>query len=91
MESAKSEHREGFQSLLRDLKSQSRSWDYLLLTDTSRLSRRRYVSHVFKHEAEKRNVTILYSKVPEVDPISQVVLEAVFEAMDEVHSLMSRE
>ena len=29
--------------------------------------------------------------MPETDPISQVILESVFQAMDEVHSLMSRE
>lgn len=91
VESAKSEHRPGFQALLLDLKSSSRSWDTLLLLDTSRLSRRRYVAQVFKHEAAKRGVTILYAKVPETDPISAVILEAVFEAMDEVHSLMSKE
>lgn len=91
VESAKGEQRPGFQQLLRDLKSPGRQWDALLMVDTSRLSRRRYVAQVFKHEARKRNVEIIYSKVPEVDPITNVVLEAVFEAFDEVHSLMSKE
>lgn len=91
VESAKSEHRPGFQSLLLELKSSARQWDHLILLDTSRLSRRRYVAQVFKHEASKRGVTIIYAKVPETDPISAVILEAVFEAMDEVHSLMSKE
>lgn len=91
VESAKDAYRSGFQQMLRDLKSTERAWYTLLLVDTSRLSRRRYVAQVFKHEARKRGVDILYSKVPEVDPITGVVLEAVFEAFDEVHSLMSRE
>lgn len=91
VESAKDIHRPGFQAMLRDLKSSQRRWSVLYMVDTSRLSRRRYVAHVFKHECEKRNVKIVYSKVPEVDPISQVILESVLEAMDEVHSLMSRE
>ncbi|MGD9172159.1 MAG: recombinase family protein [Candidatus Thiodiazotropha sp.] len=91
VESAKSEHRPAFQDMLKDLKSPIRQWDTLLLVDTSRLSRRRYVAQVFKHEARKRGVDILYSKVPDTDPITSVILESVFEAMDEVHSLMSRE
>ena len=91
VESAKDELRPGFQRLLRDLKSTERSWRVLMMVDTSRLSRRRYAAQVFKHEARKRGVEIVYSKVPEVDPISNVVLEAVFEAFDEVHSLLSKE
>ena len=91
VESAKSEHRPAFQALIRDLRRRDRGWEVLLVVDTSRLSRRRYVAQVFKHEAAKHGVEIVYSKLPETDPISQVILEAVFEAMDEVHSLMSRE
>lgn len=91
VESGKGEQRPGFQQLLRDLKTTSRPWDVLMMVDTSRLSRRRYVAQVFKHEARKRGVDILYTKVPEVDPITNVLLEAVFEAFDEVHSLMSKE
>jgi DNA invertase Pin-like site-specific DNA recombinase len=91
VESAKDEHRAGFQALLHDLKSPQRPWGVLLMVDTSRLSRRRYVAQVFKHEARKRGVEILYSKVPEVDPITGVLLEAVLEAFDEVHSLMSKQ
>lgn len=90
VESAKSEFRPGFQELLRDLKSSARTWTTLLLTDTSRLSRGRYVAQAFKHEAKKRGIQIIYSKVPETDPISAIILDSVFEAMDEVHSLMSK-
>lgn len=91
VESAKDDQRPGFQSLLHDLKSPSRSWNTLMMVDTSRLARRRYAAQVFKHEAKKRNVEIIFSKLPETDPITSVLLEAVFEAFDEVHSLMSRE
>lgn len=91
VESAKDVNRPGFQRLLLELKSPLRAWDHLLMVDTSRLSRRRYAAQVFKHEAQKRNITILFSKVPETDPITSVILQSVFEAMDEVHSLMSRE
>ena len=91
VESAKSEHRPGFQRLLTDLKSPTRRWGTVLFLDTSRLSRRRYVAQVFRHEARKRGVDLFFAKVPETDAISQVILESVLEAMDEVHSLMSRE
>ncbi len=91
VESAKSANRPGFQAMLHDLKSPTRNWDALLMSDTSRLSRRRYVAQAFKHDARKRNVEIIYSKVPDVDPITAVILDSVFEAMDEVHSLMSKD
>jgi len=76
---------------MRDVRSPARGWDTLLTLDTSRLSRRRYVSLVFKHDAKKNGVQILYAKMPEVDPITNVLLESVMEALDEYHSLISRE
>lgn len=91
VESGKDVNRPGFQALLRDIKVPDRQWRALLMVDTSRLSRRRYVAQAFKHEARKRGIEIIYSKVPEVDPITNVLIESVLEAFDEVHSLMSRE
>ncbi len=91
MESAKTEFRPAFQDLIRDIKAPTRPWDTLLSLDTSRLSRRRYVAHMFKHDAQKNGIRILYAKMPEVDPITNVILESVMEALDEYHSLMSRE
>ena len=91
VESAKDENRPGFQKLLHELKSASRTWTTLLLVDTSRLSRRRYMAQVFKHEAKKRNVRIIYSKLPESDPIADMVIVGVMEVFDELHSLMSKE
>jgi site-specific DNA recombinase len=91
VESAKDENRPGFQRLLHDLKSTARPWDILLTVDTSRLSRRRYMAQVFKHEAKKRNVQIIYAKIPESDPIADMVIIGVMEVFDELHSLMSRE
>ena len=91
VESAKDENRPGFQRLLSDLKSPSRTWTMLLVVDTSRLSRRRYMAQVFKHEAKKRDIQILYSKLPESDPIADMVIVGVMEVFDELHSLMSKE
>lgn len=91
VESAKDENRPGFQSLLQDLKSPARAWKTLLITDTSRLSRRQYMAHVFDHECKKRGVSVLYAKLPETDPITEMVLKGVLRVFDELHSLMSRQ
>ncbi len=91
VESGKSTDRAGFQKLLLDLKAKSRTWTSVLIYDTSRIGRRRYIAEAFRHECKKLGVEILFAKVPEVDPISQVILDSVLQAMDEVHSLMSRE
>lgn len=91
VESAKDENRPGFQALLAELKASQRPWDHLLMVDTSRLSRRRYMAEVFAHEARKRGVIILYSKLPDADPITSAVIIGVMQVFDELHSLMSRE
>lgn len=91
VESAKDENRPGFQALLAELKDSQRTWDHLLMVDTSRLSRRRYMAEVFAHEARKRGVVILYSKLPDADPITSAVIIGVMQVFDELHSLMSRE
>ncbi|HWH38395.1 MAG TPA: recombinase family protein [Usitatibacter sp.] len=92
VESGSTEDRPAFSQLLRDLKNAHRGWTYLLVYDTSRLARRRYIAQALKHECKKRGITILYATRPaDVDPISEIVLDSMLEAMDEVHSLMSRQ
>jgi DNA invertase Pin-like site-specific DNA recombinase len=91
VQSAKDERRPGFQQLFKDLKDKQRTWTALLLLDTSRLSRRRLMAQVFKHEAEKVGVKVLYAKVPESDPIADMVIVGVLEIFDELHSLNSKE
>ncbi len=89
--SAKDERRPEFQKLLVDMRSSSRNWNTLLMLDTSRLSRKQYFAPVFKYELTRRDIDIIYAKMPDVDPISKVILENVLEAMDVVHSMMSKE
>lgn len=89
--SGKDENRAGFQSLLRALKSSTRSWSAILMLDTSRLARSQYVAHVFRHECRKRGIEVIFAKTPEVDGVAGIILPAVLHAMDEVHSFMSRE
>lgn len=92
VESGATEDRPGFTELVRALKEGNRGWTHLLVYDTSRIARRRYIAQAIKHEAKKRGVTILYARLPaDLDPVAELVLESVFEAMDEAHSLMSRE
>jgi DNA invertase Pin-like site-specific DNA recombinase len=92
VESGATEDRPAFIELVRALKESNRGWSYLLVYDTSRIARRRYIAQAIKHEAKKRGVTIFYARLPaDLDPVAELVLESVFEAMDEAHSLMSRE
>ena len=77
--------------MLQDIKQPDRKWDYLLVVDTSRLYRGRYKAQIFKHEAERLGVHILYSKIPEADPLIDPVIIGVMEIFDELHSSMSRE
>jgi DNA invertase Pin-like site-specific DNA recombinase len=92
VESGKTDDRPGFSELVRAIKDPKREWTYLLVYDTSRIARRRYIAQAIKHEAKKRGVTILYARLPsDLDPVSELFLESIFEAMDEAHSIMSRE
>jgi DNA invertase Pin-like site-specific DNA recombinase/5S rRNA maturation endonuclease (ribonuclease M5) len=91
VESGKDDNRPGFQQLLREIKNKDRAWSVVLMLDTSRLARNQYIAHAFKHECAKRGVTILFSKTPELDGVTGIIMPAVLHAMDEVHSFMSRE
>lgn len=92
VESGKDEDRSGFQSLLADLRNRSRGWSTLLLLDTSRLARRRHIAMLFEHESDKHGVRILYKSIPDdSDPITTMLLKSILQAMDEWHSLTSRQ
>jgi DNA invertase Pin-like site-specific DNA recombinase len=92
VESGSTDNRPAFIELVRDIKNANRGWSTLLVYDTSRIARRRYIAQAIKHEAKKRGVVIVYARMPtDMDPVAELVLESVFEAMDEAHSLMSRE
>jgi site-specific DNA recombinase len=92
VESGSTEDRPGFQRLIRAIKDPRRTWSTLLVYDTSRIARRRYIAQAFKHDLKKRGISLMYATRPaDIDPISEVVLDSMLEAMDEVHSMMSRE
>ena len=89
--SGKTENRPGFQKLHAEMKHRTREWEAVLVLDTSRIARRVYIAEAFRHEAEKQGVEILYKNLPEIDPITQTIIRSVLQAMDEYHSLISKE
>lgn len=91
VESGKDENRPGFQALIRQINHKSRTWNVVLMVDTSRLARNQYIAHSFMHECRKRGIDVIFAKTPELDGITGIILPAVLHAMDQVHSFMSRE
>lgn len=89
--SGSSDDRPGFQQLIADIKDRNRGWSHVLVYDTSRIARGRFIAQAFRRECKRHGVELLIAKMPETDPVSMVILESVFEAMDEVHSIMSRD
>lgn len=91
VESAKSAHRPGFQALLRDIDSPRRTWTILLMHDHSRLSREQFIGPVFRYEARRKGIDVIFATAPEMDTVSKVILDAVMESMSVVHSLLSKQ
>ena len=50
-----------------------------------------YLAESFKHECRKRGVKVLFSKLPEVNTMVDLVVIQVLQAFDQLHSMMSRE
>lgn len=90
VESGKDDDRPGFQGLLRALKQPARGWEHVLVLDTSRIARRRHLALLFEHEAKRARVAVVYKNVPDTDPITEMLLKSILQAMDEWHSLTSR-
>lgn len=90
VESGKDDDRPGFQRLLADLKRADRQWSTILVLDTSRIARRRYLALIMEKECERRQVEIIYKNVPDTDPVTAMLLKSILQAMDEWHSLNSR-
>jgi DNA invertase Pin-like site-specific DNA recombinase len=91
-ESAKDEDRPEYQRMLEDIKRPGRGWTVLLMYDTARLARNAHIARAFKYKASKAGVKIIFRNIPEdTDPVSELLLHSIYEAMDEAHSLWSRE
>ncbi|MCX8016498.1 MAG: recombinase family protein, partial [Rhodocyclaceae bacterium] len=91
VESGKDDDRPGFQSLIADLRAAGRTWDHILALDTARIARRRALAIIFEeHECKRRGVKVVYRSLPEADPITEMLLKSILQAMDEWHSLTSK-
>lgn len=91
VESGKDDDRPGFQSMLRDLRAEGRTWNHVLVLDTARIARRRVLAIIFEeHECKRRGVRIIYKSLPDSDPVTEMLLKSILQAMDEWHSLTSK-
>lgn len=91
VESAKDDDRPAFQTMLRELRNPQRGWDTILVLDTARIARRRHLSIIFEeHECKRAGVKVIYKSLPESDPITEMLLKSILQAMDEWHSLTSK-
>lgn len=90
VESGKDDDRPGFQALLRALKAPGRKWEHVLVLDTSRVARRRHLAQIFEHECDRAGIRLHFKNVPDADPITNMLLKAILQAMDEWHSLTSK-
>ncbi len=91
VESGKDADRPGFQSLIQEMRLGKREWSIVLALDTSRVSRRRHISMIFEEqECKKQGVRVVYKSLPEGDPIQEMLMKSILQAMDEWHSLTSK-
>lgn len=91
VESGKDDDRPAFQRLLRDLKAPGRPWEHILALDTARIARRQMLALIFEQECERAGVKLTFRAVPDADPITMTLLKSILRAMDEWHSLTSRQ
>lgn len=92
VESGKDDDRPAFRRLLRDMKLPDRTWSTVLMLDTSRCARRRLIAVIFERDCEKAGVRVIYRNVPaDTDPITENLLKSVLQAIDEWHSLTSKQ
>jgi site-specific DNA recombinase len=89
--SGATENRPGWQRLLLELRSSSRTWSTIIALDSSRIARNQFIAHSLVHECKKLDVVLLFAKAPELDGIAAIIVPAVLFAMDEAHSMLSRE
>ena len=90
VESGMDVDRPAFQKCIHDLKSSIRTWKSIIILDTSRIARRRHLALMFERECEKAGVRLIYKSLPDSDPISEMLLKSILQAMDEWHSLTSK-
>ena len=90
VESAKTDDRPGFQSMIEEVKSNGCRFSVLYCYDTSRFSRRQYHAQIYKHVLKKHNIELRFLKLPKTDTILDPIIESLMETFDEFHSQKSK-
>lgn len=90
VESGKDDERPQFQLLLRDIERKDRGWEFILTLDTSRISRRVFISAAFEHDCEKNRIGVVYRNLPDMEPAELLLFKTIMQGMDHYHSLKSR-
>ena len=89
--SGSTDERPAFQNLIMAIKDRGRGWSTILVYDTSRIARNIVIAQVFKRECERYAIRIIYATTPtDLDPITSVLFNAMYEAFDQMHSMTSR-
>lgn len=91
VEAANDWSRPGFRDLLLQISNGERGWETLLVFDTSRLARDVHLAGVFRQECRRRGVKLAFVKIPDTDPLSDLIIGHVYQLVDHIHSHMSRE
>lgn len=91
VESGKDDDRPGFQRLLAAIRDKNRGWSTILVHDTSRIARRRHIAFFFEDSCRKAGIAVLYKNMPDSDPVTDTLLRAIMQALDEWHSLTSKQ
>ncbi len=90
VESAKTDDRPGFQSMISDVQRPDCDFKRIYCYDTSRFSRRQHHAQMYKHLLKKKGVELLFLKLPKTDSILDPVVESLMEIFDEFHSQKSK-
>lgn len=88
--SGKDSDRPGFRAMMDAVRNARRGWSTILIHDTARLVRGRYLAMIFEHEVSQHGVAVVYKSIPDSDPLTEMVVKSLFQAWDEWHSLNSK-
>lgn len=91
VESAKDEHRPAFQALRSSFKDHARNWSIVMLLEPSRLSRNQYIAHVFTHDAHQSGISVVYARMPESNPMVDIIITPLMHGFAEYHSWESKQ
>lgn len=84
-------NRPSFLELKSDMKRRNRGWDTVLLLDWQRLARNQLIAHVFTNDAKQFDVRVVYARMPEQNPMVDIIIHPLMHAFAEYHSWESRQ